>query len=180
MIYDCPILYSDPRQQHTFRESLLGNIHGESTPVLRFPTPAWEFGIAPRISTNCSKGEIIMIDHDYVKEHVGEFPFLDSAMVEAILGVDFKTSCLTHDKVCEIHVPPEVAFAPQPKRQRTCAVHVPVLLHKLHEGLQLYHRITDHEHGYKGKFILNDNNCAICHQDTTWICRQEILPAFDK
>ena len=101
------------------------------------------------------------------------------------LGVDFRTSCLTHHKDCEIHKPRKPYHSKDgrqvsSKRRRICATQVPVLLHKLNEGLHLYHRITDHVHGCSSKKMLNNNACYICHQDISWVCNLEILPAFDK
>lgn len=121
-----------------------------------------------------------MIDHGYAKEHIGQFLFMDSVMVQAFLEVDFKTTCLTHNKMCEIHVKQKDETQSRHKRHMTCVTHILVLLHKLHDGLQLYHKIAEHEHSCSGKFVLNNNNCVICHHDITWICNQELIPVFDK
>ena len=42
----------------------------------------------------------MMIDHDYVNNHIYEINYLDDAMVAAILKVDFKIRCLINVSGC--------------------------------------------------------------------------------
>ena len=84
LIYDCSIL----------------NIYGQCTTKIWYSPPDWEFGLAPRLTVNCIKWKMMMIDHDYVNNHIYEINYLDDAMVAAILKVDFKIRCLINVSGC--------------------------------------------------------------------------------